>query len=111
MSLLEFSLASASVGLKPKAENAARRVLVDGEFQTDVATSMGETRQNVHYWTKRILDVSLRQKAAMAKVAPPGWNARIVTAPPALMRKIELLTEADRLDLIAGDYLLGHRRR
>ena len=99
---LEFAVAAASVSLKAKAKEAAKRVLVGGEVQADVAAAMGETRQNVYYWTKRILSMWERQEAAMALVAPQGWNVRIVTAPPDHMAKILALTEAERLRLFAG---------
>jgi len=101
LSVLEFAVASAALTLNAAQISAARRVLVDGEGQADVARAIGKTRQNVRYWTLRVLAAWEKQCDAMTAVVPAGWAVQIIAAPQDQMARIVAGIEAERQKRIA----------
>jgi hypothetical protein len=73
--------------LKPRAIEAARAVLVDGQTLEEAAQACGLTRQRVH------------AAAALlhGDAIPAGWVTAFVTLPPKLMKQVQALeTKARR---------------
>ena len=103
LSPLEFAAASAGLKLEPKALDAARRVLVEGVSQTEVALAAEANKQTVHYWVKRVADVRALQVAAMAAVVPNGWTVEILAAPADRMARIVASAEAEMNLYVAGE--------
>lgn len=101
LNALQFAAASAGLTLRDDAIKAARRVLVGGEHQADVARDVSEHRQTVHYWCKRVLDAWEVILGRWAAEVPPGWQVQILAAPPAEMTRIVAACEAERQNLIA----------
>lgn len=103
LNAVDFAAASAALKLGPAALDAAKKVLVDGEAPVKVAEDAGETRQNVHYWVRRVAEVHDKQQQAMLAVVPDGWHVNIIAAPPARMRQIVALADADLSLYQAGE--------
>jgi hypothetical protein len=72
--------------LSERGREAARAILVEREFQADVARRMSVSPQQVNAWVKRVYTGYQRTLEA-----PLGWRTDTITLPPEDMRQVKEL--------------------